>query len=170
LSEWVPTLIIVIGTAALGTWLLRQQGLSTLARARSRLDSGELPATQLIEGAILLVGGALLLTPGFMTDAVGFACLVPPSRRWLAAQLASRFQVVAMHGAASGESQTGGFPGRGQSGPVPRPRAPGVKSALKPGSFLAGSANGHNNLVGYGSRVLKFRARSLELALEEREC
>jgi len=102
----VPTLIIVIGTAALGTWLLRQQGLSTLARARSRLDSGELPATQLIEGAILLVGGALLLTP----------------------------------------------------------------SALKPGSFLAGSANGHNNLVGYGSRVLKFRARSLELALEEREC
>jgi len=124
----VPTLIIVIGTAALGTWLLRQQGLSTLARARSRLDSGELPATQLIEGAILLVGGALLLTPGFMTDAVGFACLVPPSRRWLAAQLASRFQVVAMHGAASGESQTGGFPGRGQSGPVPRPRAPGVKA------------------------------------------
>jgi UPF0716 protein FxsA len=124
----VPTLIIVIGTAALGTWLLRQQGLSTLARARSRLDSGELPATQLIEGAILLVGGALLLTPGFMTDAVGFACLVPPSRRWLAAQLASRFQMVAMHGAAGGESQMGGFPGRGQSGPVPRPRAPGVKA------------------------------------------
>ncbi len=83
----LPTLVIVIATALLGTFMLRREGLATLTRARARLSSGALPAAEIIEGALLLVGGALLLTPGFMTDAFGFACLLPPSRRWLARRI-----------------------------------------------------------------------------------
>ncbi len=113
----VPTLFIVIATAALGTWLLRHEGLSTLQRARSRLDAGELPATQLVEGMIIMVGGALLLTPGFMTDAVGLFCLIPPSRRWLATDLGDRLQVAALNGTA------GSIGGRPAPGGVEHPDA-----------------------------------------------
>ncbi len=109
----VPTLIIVIATAALGTWLLRRQGLSTMNRARNRLDAGELPADELVEGLILLVGGVLLLTPGFMTDAFGFACLIPPSRRWLARFISRRVSVATL-------GQGGGGFTMG-AGPGPRP-------------------------------------------------
>ena len=60
------TIILVIGTAALGAALLRQQGLSTIAKVQMNMDQGNLPATELIEGLMLLVAGALLLTPGFL--------------------------------------------------------------------------------------------------------
>lgn len=87
---WLPTLAIVILTAILGTAMLRQQGLATLNIAKQRMSSGEMPAQQMLEGVILMIGGVLLLTPGFVTDAFGFACLVPFSRRWLAAKIAAR--------------------------------------------------------------------------------
>jgi len=86
----VPTIAIVILTAILGTWLLRQQGLATYAKVQHRLQSGEMPATQIVEGLLLLVGGALLLTPGFVTDAIGFSTLIPFSRHWLAKWLTRR--------------------------------------------------------------------------------
>lgn len=89
LGLW-PTLLIVILTAVLGTWMLRQQSSATMMQAQSRLQAGELPAQQIFEGLLLLVGGILLLTPGFVTDAFGFACLIPWTRRWLANQIASR--------------------------------------------------------------------------------
>lgn len=89
LGLW-PTLIIVILTAILGTWMLRQQSAATLMQAQQRLSAGQLPAQQIFEGLLLLVGGVLLLTPGFVTDAIGFACLVPWSRRWLAGRIAER--------------------------------------------------------------------------------
>ena len=108
LGLW-PTLAIVVGTAVLGTWLLRRQGLDTMARARTRLDIGQLPAIQMIEGLILLVGGVLLLTPGFMTDAFGFACLIPPSRKWIAARLGERVTVAGL----GGVGPFGGVPGSG---------------------------------------------------------
>lgn len=87
---WLLTLAIVVFTAVLGTVMLRQQGLATLQKARQRMSSGEMPAEQLLEGMLLVVGGALLLTPGFVTDAFGFACLVPWSRQWLAGKVAAR--------------------------------------------------------------------------------
>lgn len=86
----LPTVGLVVGTAILGAALLRQQGLSTLMQARELMDRGELPAFQLLEGIVLVVGGALLLTPGFVTDAIGFLCLVPAIRRGLIAQLIAR--------------------------------------------------------------------------------
>ncbi len=89
---WIPTILIVILTAVIGTWMLRQQGLATMMSARARMQSGEMPAQEILEGMLLLVGGALLLTPGFVTDAVGFACLIPPSRKLIARYLSRRAQ------------------------------------------------------------------------------
>ncbi len=88
------TVALVVLTAFVGAYLLRLQGFATLQRARESLARGELPAGSLLEGAILLVSGALLLTPGFFTDAVGFICLVPAARQGIAAWLMSRFTVI----------------------------------------------------------------------------
>lgn len=110
----LSTLAIIIATAILGTFMLRQQGLATLQRAQSRLATGEMPAQQLMEGMILLVGGVLLLTPGFVTDAIGFFCLIPFTRQWLAARIAQRSIISMMPGGAGGSRgpgspNTGGF-------------------------------------------------------------
>ncbi|HFD11082.1 MAG TPA: FxsA family protein [Crenotrichaceae bacterium] len=77
----IPTIFSVVATAVIGSWLLRQQGFSTLQRLQQSMAQGTLPAKELIEGPILLVGGALLLTPGFVTDAIGFFCLIPSTRK-----------------------------------------------------------------------------------------
>ena len=78
------TIVLVIGTAFLGVSLLRIQGISTLAKVQANISRGQLPATELIEGLILLISGALLLTPGFFTDTIGFLMLVPTLRQRLA--------------------------------------------------------------------------------------
>jgi len=78
------TIALVIGTAFLGVSLLRIQGISTLAKVQANIKKGQLPATELIEGLILLISGALLLTPGFFTDTLGFLMLVPILRQRLA--------------------------------------------------------------------------------------
>lgn len=77
----LPTIALVVFTAVVGAWLLRSQGFATLARVQATLARGEIPAIELLEGAMLLIGGALLLTPGFFTDAIGFICLIPVLRR-----------------------------------------------------------------------------------------
>lgn len=73
----------VVGTAVVGAALVRRQGIAALARFRSATEAGELPAITIIEGLALLVAGALLLTPGFFTDAIGFVLLTPPLRQIL---------------------------------------------------------------------------------------
>jgi UPF0716 protein FxsA len=85
------TIILVIGTAALGAALLRQQGLSTIAKVQMNMDQGNLPATELIEGLMLLVAGALLLTPGFFTDVFGFLVLIPALRHRIAQTFLANF-------------------------------------------------------------------------------
>ena len=79
----VATIGLVVLTAVVGAALMRAQGLATLFRARAAMAKGEVPALELLEGAVILIAGALLLTPGFITDATGFACLVPSVRRRL---------------------------------------------------------------------------------------
>lgn len=79
----VATIGLVVLTAVVGAALMRAQGLATLFRARAAMAKGEVPALELLEGAVILIAGALLLTPGFITDAAGFACLVPSLRRRL---------------------------------------------------------------------------------------
>ncbi|SLN11877.1 phage T7 F exclusion suppressor FxsA [Aquimixticola soesokkakensis] len=75
-----PTLAIVILTAILGTYMVRQQGALALAQLRGSLNTLQDPTEPLAHGAMVLVSGVLLLTPGFFTDAVGFALLIPPVR------------------------------------------------------------------------------------------
>jgi len=79
----LPTIGLVLLTAMIGLALLRKQGASALLRANQRMEAGQLPAEEMVEGIFLAVGGALLLTPGFVTDALGFACLIPGLRQWL---------------------------------------------------------------------------------------
>lgn len=96
-----PTLAIVVITAMAGTALLRAQGLATFAVAQESLARGEFPVRQVFDGACLLVAGALLLTPGFVTDGIGLALFLPPVRdllrRWALGR--GRFQVYTGIGA-----------------------------------------------------------------------
>ncbi len=78
-SGW--TILLVVLTAVLGVNLLRQQGISTLMRANKAMSRGQIPAMEMMEGLFLAVGGALLITPGFFTDTIGFICLLPFTRR-----------------------------------------------------------------------------------------
>ncbi|MCB1335280.1 MAG: FxsA family protein [Roseivivax sp.] len=89
-----PTLAIVVLTAIIGTWLVRSQGIAALNNLRgsfSRLDD---PTEPLAHGAMILLAGALLLTPGFFTDALGFALLMPPVRDAVIAYLRRRVTVA----------------------------------------------------------------------------
>ncbi len=74
------TLAVIVLTAMIGTALLRQQGLKVLSQTQEKLNRGEMPVGELFTGLCLLVAGALLLTPGFITDTVGFALFLPPVR------------------------------------------------------------------------------------------
>lgn len=83
------TLALVLGTGFLGLHLIRREGTITFARARQRLERGEMPAGEIISGAALVFGGALLMAPGFLSDALGFMCLIPNGRRLLGKALAA---------------------------------------------------------------------------------
>lgn len=88
------TIFLVVATAVIGAFLLRLQGFQTLHRAQTTLQQGQLPATEMLEGLCLLVSGALLLTPGFVTDTMGFFLLVPPMRQLLIAQMLKNSQFI----------------------------------------------------------------------------
>jgi UPF0716 protein FxsA len=77
------TLAIVFITAAIGAYLLRSQGLEVLHRVQQNLAANQLPVNELFDGAFLLIAGVLLLTPGFVTDGVGFLLFMPPFRMLL---------------------------------------------------------------------------------------
>ena len=85
------TIVLVISTAVIGVSLLKRQGMAALARARDVVESGEFPVESVVDGACLLVAGAFLLTPGLLTDTVGFSLLIPGLRRSLARWLFKKF-------------------------------------------------------------------------------
>ncbi|WP_425097792.1 FxsA family protein [Tropicibacter sp. S64] len=89
-----PTLAVVVITAILGTWMVKQQGRAAIANLQSSFSRLENPSEPLAHGAMILVSGALLLTPGFFTDAVGFALLFPPVRVAVFKWLRSRVKVT----------------------------------------------------------------------------
>lgn len=80
----LPTILLIIVTAVVGVALLRQQGLSTLHNVQSQMQQGQVPAVEMLGGLMLFFAGALLLTPGFFTDTVGFLILIPFVRKSLA--------------------------------------------------------------------------------------
>lgn len=87
------TLAIVVATAVLGSWLVRQQGAMAMQDLRRSFEALGDPTEPLAHGAMILFSGALLLTPGFFTDALGFSLLLPPVRRWVYHKLRQRVQV-----------------------------------------------------------------------------
>ena len=119
-----PTLAIVVGTAMLGTWLVKSQGRLALQKLTTAFNDLRDPSEPPAEGAMILLAGVLLLTPGFFTDACGFALLMPPVRRAIFRQLASRVTV-------QGFSSQAGF--------GPRPGGPGARGG--PGDIIDGEFN-----------------------------
>jgi len=108
-----PTLAIVILTALAGTVLMRLQGLQALSRLQNSMETGGDPVGPIAHGALILIAGMLLLTPGFFTDAVGLLLLIPPVRDALIRRGASRMTVRAA-----------GFARSSQTRRAPRPDLP----------------------------------------------
>jgi UPF0716 protein FxsA len=111
----LATIGLVLLTAMIGLALLRQQGFATLLRANQKMEAGQLPAQEIVDGLFLAVGGALLLTPGFFTDAIGFICLIPGLRKLLLGRLVQGWISNPRRGFAfhSSQSRQGGFQGQG---------------------------------------------------------
>lgn len=78
----LPTILLVIATAAIGAYLVRLEGLSIMTRIQKNRSEGIFPAEELMDGALVLVAGAVLLTPGLITDCLGFLLVFPPTRRF----------------------------------------------------------------------------------------
>ncbi len=93
----LPTIGLVMLTAVIGVALLKRQGLATLTRGMGRMQRGEVPIGEMAEGILLAVAGALLLTPGFVTDGIGFVLLWPPTRVIVARWLLSRVTIMTPH-------------------------------------------------------------------------
>lgn len=106
-----PTVALILLTAAIGSQLVRRQGLTVLSRIREAQGRGEVPAMAMLDGAALLLAGFMLLTPGFVSDAFGFVLLVPGLRQKIARRLLSR--VVIMQ-AGSGGAANARYAGRGE--------------------------------------------------------
>jgi len=96
-----PTLLGVVVTALIGSYLVRRQGLGLLFEGRGLMRSGQLPARQLAEGVMVAVAGALLLTPGYFTDLCGFLLLIPPVRAALYGILKSRVTITSVSASGS---------------------------------------------------------------------
>lgn len=124
----LPTIGLVLLTGAVGAALAKHQGLSVLARIQAELRSGRMPAESLGDAALVLVAGVLLVTPGVLTDVVGFSLLVPPcravARRLLARWARGRFQVADLSQGPLGQGPLGQGPlrqGPLGAGPFPGP-------------------------------------------------
>lgn len=115
------TVAIVLITAVIGTTLVRTQGLAAWERANRSMQENRLPLSEVFTGLCLLVAGALLLTPGFLTDSIGFALLIPPVRQMLGrgiwALLQTRGSVrMNVQGGSMGTGWPNGSPGQGPDG------------------------------------------------------
>ena len=107
----VPTFGIILVTGILGAWLTKFQGMRTLARYQQAMAEGRLPHEEVMDGLMILLAGAVLLTPGFLTDAVGFSLLIPGVRavvrKWLAHYLKGKIQLMGVDvPMAAGAGQT----------------------------------------------------------------
>ena len=112
----LETFSLIVFTGVLGAALVRRQGLGVFHQIQRETLEGRVPALSMLEGVILLVAGALLVTPGLLTDSVGFLALVPPLRRLMAQQMADRVVVL---GSSAPTATFVGFspPGAPQSRP-----------------------------------------------------
>jgi len=112
-TGWRWTLGLVIVTGIAGAWLARRQGFSTWRRIQEELAAGKMPGESLADALMIFVAGALLLTPGLLTDLFGFSLLLPPCRRfyrrWLMQRLKGKLQFSPRGGGMSGADPS--YPG-----------------------------------------------------------
>lgn len=101
------TLAMIFVTAILGTFFLRQQGLGILQRLQNEQKAGNLPGRELVHGAMIMIAGVLLLTPGFVTDSIGFLLFFPPFRDLAWNFIKTRINVVNMDAGASQRTSRG---------------------------------------------------------------
>ncbi len=99
------TLLMTLVTAIIGTMLLRRQGLAIVQKIRQELEANRIPARQLADGAMIAVAGILLLTPGFVTDSVGFALFVPAFRALVWRQISKRLDITVTTAAGPAQGQ-----------------------------------------------------------------
>jgi UPF0716 protein FxsA len=91
-TDWLFTLGLIIFTGVVGAWLARREGTQCLSRIQAELSQGQLPGDSLVDGLMILVAGAVLITPGVLTDILGFSLLVPPIRARLKQLVIARFK------------------------------------------------------------------------------
>jgi len=103
-TDWLFTIGLVIFTGVVGAALARHEGLRTWRAVGQKLSQGELPTDPLLDGLMILVAGALLVTPGVLTDLVGFALLVPPIRGWARRRLVEHYRARLIVGRPPGGS------------------------------------------------------------------
>lgn len=105
-TNWAAALGMILLPAILGSWLARHEGLRCLRAVQEQIAQGELPTDSLLDGLLILVAGALLITPGLLTDAAGLLLLIPPLRRlvrrYLVRRIRARIVVTSMHSNADG--------------------------------------------------------------------
>ena len=109
----IETILLLLVVSVLGAMLVKQQGVSVLDRIQRRLESGSMPTDELIDGGLILFAGALMLTPGFITDTVGVLLLLPPSRAVLRSVVGRRFrhriEAATVSGTSAGFNRGVGF-------------------------------------------------------------
>ena len=115
----LETIGLLVAVSVVGAWLVRRSGLGVLRQIQERLARGEIPGKELVDGLLILVGGILMLTPGFLTDAVGLLLLIPPTRLAVRSLLIRRYSKrLRISGWTAGQGFFGGFSGGGfGSGP-----------------------------------------------------
>ena len=92
------TIALVVITGVVGAFMASREGTAVFRRIKIEIAGGPIPSGTLLEAGLVVAGGLLLLTPGLMTDAVGFACLIPPSRRQLRDLIVRRVEMFIMRG------------------------------------------------------------------------
>ena len=104
------TILLLIAVSVVGAWMVRRSGLGVLNQIQTRLNRGELPAEELVDGLLILIAGALMLTPGFLTDGVGLLLLFPPTRLVVRSLLVRRFaKKITVGGWSAEPGGRGGF-------------------------------------------------------------
>lgn len=140
-----PTVVLIVVTGIVGSHLARREGLSTWGRLNDRLQAGDLPGTELADGIIILVAGALLITPGILTDVLGFLGLIPFTRAYLRRFVMGWFQRKMERGTM--QVQFGAFGGPGPGGPNASPNASSKSPPRSPDRSSDGTWQGRSQQV-----------------------